>query len=195
MGGHARSVVDTIEDLMEYEIAGFIDKQSEISYREYQVLGNDDTLGQLYKKGVTNAFVTVGYMGKTDVRSRIYEKLKKIGFTLPVIADRRSVIAKDAVIGEGTYIGKNAVVNSNASIGRMCIINTASIVEHDCVIDDFTHIAVGAVICGGCKIGKEDLIGANATIIQQQVVGNHVIVGAGCTVRHNIMSNTVYVGK
>lgn len=39
-GGHAKSVVDTLEAAGEYEIAGFVDRQARTyGYRGYEVIG------------------------------------------------------------------------------------------------------------------------------------------------------------
>lgn len=187
-GGHAKSVVDTIEQQGKFHIVGFvdIDQENKKAYRGYRVIGNDDNLYEIYESGVKNAVVTIGYMGHGDIRKKIYMKLKQIGFNLPNIIDNTAVIASDASIDEGTFIGKGAVINSNTHIGKMCIINTNAVVEHDCNIDEYTHVAVGAVICGGTKIGKSTLVGANATIIQMLEIGDKVIVGAGTVVLKDI---------
>lgn len=196
-GGHAKSIIDSLEETGQYEIIGFLDteQKSHLVYRSYKVIGTDDALIELYRAGVKNAFITVGYMGKSIVRDTLYDKISNLGFMVPTIIDNSAVIGKDAKIGRGTFVGKRAVVNANAIIGDMCIINTGAIIEHDCHIEEFTHISVGAVTCGNVRVGTHSLIGANATIIQGLTVGNHVIVGAGSIVSQNIESNMKYYEK
>lgn len=191
IGGHAHSVIDSIESDGKYSVYGFIDIKDREGerYREHKVIGTDDLLESYFKKGIKNAFVTVGYLGKGDIRNRLYLQLKKIGFNIPIIVDRTAVIAKDVILGEGTFIGKKAVVNSAAEIGKMCIINTGTIIEHDCKVGDFSHISVGSVLCGNVRIGEKSFIGANATVIQGKTIGNKCIIGAGITVRKNIEDN------
>lgn len=192
-GGHAKSVVDSIEQDSKFKIAGFIDNNmdSSFSYRNYKIVGNDNDLQKIYDSGIRYAFIGIAYMGKGDTRNRLYEKLKKIGFLLPIIIDEAAVVAKDVQIGEGVFIGKNAVINSNAIIGKMAIINTAAIVEHDCRVGEFCHIAVSAVICGSSNIGNSTLIGANATIIQLINIGENCIIGAGSVVRKDVEDNII----
>lgn len=167
-GGHAKSVVDAIEALGIYEIVGFTDKleHEKFIYRGYEVLGTDDCLEELFQKGVHRAFVCVGYLGKGTLRNRLYDQLKKIGFSLPVVIDPSAVLAKDVQVEEGTFVGKCAILNSNTRIGKMCIINTSAIIEHDCVIREFSHVAVGAVLCGNVTLGAGSMIGANSTVVQ-----------------------------
>ena len=193
-GGHAKSVLDTIERQGKYCVKGFIDRVDKTHYRGYKVLGNDNDLCRIYQSGVKNAFITIGYLGESEVRNQIYSTLKKIGYNIPKIIDDTATIASDVIVGEGTYIGKNVIINSAAQVGNMCIINTGAIVEHDCFIDDFSHIAVGAVICGGVHIGQEGFIGANATIVQTLEIGDKSKVGAGAIVLKDVPSNQLVCG-
>ena len=196
-GGHAGSVADSIMQSGQYEIAGYIERESigATGALGLPVLGTDNDLQAVFDSGIHTAFVTIGYMGKGCVRERIYDRLKQIGYRIPAIIDPSAILADGAIIGEGAFIGKRAVVNSNARIGRMCIVNTGAIVEHDNEIGEFSHIAVGSVLCGGVRLGKRVLIGAGAVVIQEIHIGDGAIVGAGITVRHDIESGQVYYGK
>lgn len=187
-GGHAKTVVDTLERLGGYEIAGFVgpgEKGREI-YRGYSLIGHDEDLPELFAKGIKAAALGMGFMGRSKVRSRLFAHLAEIGYELPVLIDPAAVVAVDAVLGAGTYVGRQAVINAEASIGRACIINTGSIVEHECVVGDFTHVAVGTVLCGEVQVGRECLIGANATVIQGLRIGDGCIIGAGAVVTKDV---------
>lgn len=187
-GGHARSVIDCVERQGKYRIAGFLDKadRNEVSYKGYQVIGEDADLEKFYKQGIRYAFVTVGFMGRSTIRNRIYDRLKEIGFLLPNIIDPSAAVADDAVLGEGNFIGKLAMVNADVRMGNMCIINSGAMIEHECQIGDFTHVSVGSVLCGNVRVGENTLIGAGATVIQGISIGNECIVAAGTTVRKNV---------
>lgn len=195
-GGHAKSVVDTIEKQKKYHIAGFVEKGQGIpkSYKGYKIIGQDDDLEKIFKKGIKNAFITIGYLGESTVRQKLYYQLKEIGYCIPVIIDNTAEIASDAKVGEGTYVGKKAVINSDAEVGSMCIINTAAVIEHECKVGDFSHVAVGAVVCGMSVIGSETLIGANASVLQCKAVGNNAKVGAGTVVLENVPDYAVACG-
>lgn len=187
MGGHAHSVIDSIEQAGKYRIIGFLDREEMQgrSYKDYSVLGMDADMGRYFEKGVRNAFVTVGFMGDGDIRERLYHQLKDVGYTLPNIIDETAVVSENAKLADGIFIGKNAVINANAKIGKMCIVNTGAIVEHDCRVGDFSHVAIGSVLCGGVTVGERTLIGANTTVIQEKRIGSNCIVAAGVTVRKN----------
>ena len=180
-GGHGKSVADTIERQKEYRIIGYTEL-AEVNSR-YAYLGTDDVLIKYFEKGIRNVAICQGYLGKGNLRERIYTLVKKIGFNLPVIIDPSSIISDSAIIGEGTFVGKNAIINAEAHIGKMCIINTKALIEHESVVKDFTHVAVNATICGQVEIGERVLIGANATVIQCRTIEDNVIIAAGSTFR------------
>lgn len=186
--GHADSLVDIIKKKNKYEIAGYVinDNNQQSEDERYPVIGSDMDLEQIFKSGIRNAALGIGYLGRSDLREKLWNKLKAIGYSLPVICDPSAILAENVQLGEGTMVGKGAIINANASIGKVCIINTGAIIEHDCRIDDFSHISVGSVLCGNVQVGRESFIGANATVIQGKNIGSQCIVGAGTTVRKNI---------
>lgn len=195
-GGHAKTVIDTIERQRVYEICGIVapeDIGTEI-YRGYRVGAHDDDLPKLFARGISAAVVGIGFLGRSTLREKIYKQLKDLGYALPVIVDDTALVAKSAVTGEGTYVGRGAIVNADAVIGKMCIINSGAIVEHECSIGDFSHVAVGAVVCGQTKVGSRTLIGANATVIQCRTVGNNAIVGAGSVVVDDVLAGEQVTG-
>ena len=59
LGGHAHSVVDSIEQAGEYNIIGFFDTEEMQGkqYKDYRVLDTDDVLHTYFDKGIKNAFV------------------------------------------------------------------------------------------------------------------------------------------
>lgn len=194
-GGHAKSVVDTIEKESNYRIVGFTDPLLDREYKGYRCLGNDEVLEEYFSKGIRYAFVTLGYMGQGKNRDVLYKKLKEIGYRLPVIIDPSAVLAEDIKIDEGTFVGKNAVINAAAVVGKMCIINTGAVVEHENQIGDFTHVSVNSTLCGNVSVSEHCFIGANATVIQNIKIGSCSIVGAGSIVLRDILPGEKVYGK
>ena len=185
-GGHAKSIVDSLKSADEYEIIGYTDINPGENYHGCPYLGTDDVLPKYYTDGIRYAFVGIGYMGKGDLRRKLYMQLKKTGYTLPAIIDPSAILAADVQLGEGCFVGKNAIINSGAVIDRMCIINSGAIVEHECTVGEFSHISVGTVLCGRVTVGTDAFVGANATVIQGRSVGDGCIVGAGEVLRKDM---------
>ena len=162
-GGHCISVIDVIEQQNKYEILGIIDTKENIGKKvlDYEVIGCDDDLKEFFES-CQNALVTVGQIKSNDLRVKLYETLKLIGFNLPVIISPFSYVSKHAHIDAGTIVMHHALVNANARIGQNCIINSKALIEHDAVVNDNCHISTGSIINGGVVVMANTFVGSNA---------------------------------
>ena len=193
-GGHCRSVLDSVLSLGLYDEVGIVDREA-VRIPGASVVGSDQDLGALFQKGWTDAFITLGSVGNTALRRRIYSAIREIGFHIPTIADKTAAIAGGVRMDDGCFIGKNAVINAGASLGCCAIINTGAIVEHDCAVGDFSHISPGAVLCGQVRIGHDTHIGAGTVVRQLISVGNNVLIGAGSVVVKDIPDGKTAYGN
>lgn len=193
-GGHCKSIIDSINDLKKFEIVGIVDKKHKKDIGlDIDIIGSDEDLESLYKSGIKNAFIGVGSIGNPNIRIKLYNLLKNIGYSFPTIIDKTAIVSFNAIIEDGVFVGKGVIINTNVVIEKQCIINSGAIVEHDCKINEFVHLAPGVTLSGGVSIGERTHIGINATIIQNINVGNDVIVGAGSVIIENIRDGiTVY---
>ena len=193
-GGHCKSVIDSVMSEASYDAVGVVDFEN-TSIADFPVVGTDNDLPQLYSNGWSNAFITVGSIGNTTTRRRLYNLVKQLGFIIPTIIDQTAIVASNATIAEGCYIGKRAVVNTGSSLGCCAIINSGAIVEHECKIGAFSHISPGAILCGQVTVGDDSHIGAGTTIRQQIVIGNNALVGCGSTVIKDIPDDVIAYGN
>jgi len=182
-GGHCKVVIDALRKASKFEVIGIVDANPNLkAVSEVKVVGDDDILEKIFKSKCKNAFISVGSTGNPSVRVKLASKLKAIGFRLPAVIHPRSVIAKNALIGEGVFVAAAAVIGPDAKIGDNVIINTNSSVDHDCVISGFVHIAPGVTLSGGVKVGARTHIGTGSSIIEQVNIGADVVIGAGSVV-------------
>ena len=193
-GGHCKSVLDSVLSLDIYSNIGIVDKQT-VSLLGVSVVGSDQDLVSLFQNGWTDAFVTVGSIGNTATRRKLFDMIKQIGFHVPSVVDNTAIVARGTQIDEGCFIGKKAVINTGASLGKCAIVNTGAIIEHDCTVGDFSHISPGAVLCGQVKVGNDTHVGAGAVIRQQTLIGNNVLIGAGSVVVKKIPDRQIAYGN
>lgn len=163
-GGHCRSVIDVIELEDKYEIAGIIDKRELIGQEVlgYTILAGDDDLNELFKK-YKYAVVTVGHIRSNELRVKLFNLLKTIGYHIPIITSPLAYVSKHSTIGEGSVIMHHALVNASAKVGENCIINTKALIEHDAFIEDNCHISTATVINGGVVVKQNSFVGSNVT--------------------------------
>ena len=193
-GGHCHSVVDSVLSLGIYDEIGILDSTATL-YLGVSVIGTDADIPELMQAGWNEAFITVGSVGNTQVRRKLYKMLKGYGLSIPTIIDPTAVVAKGTQLQEGTFVGKRAVINSGASIGACSIINTGAIVEHDCVVGDFSHISPGSTLCGQVVVGHDTHVGAGSVVKQLIKIGDSVLIGAGSVVLKDIPSEVKAYGN
>ena len=191
-GGHARACIDVIEMSGQFKVIGLVERD-EVSNQEnlgYPVIGTDDDLPNLRQK-CANALIAVGQIKSPKIRIKLYQLLKELDFTLPVIVSSQAYVSKHAQIGEGSIIMHGVIINANAKIGNNCIINNRALIEHDAVIGDHCHIATGAIINGEVSVGNETFIGSGAVTKQAISIGKNCVIGAGVVLKNDIESNKV----
>jgi len=178
-GGHCHSVIDVIEQTNKYEIIGIIDTKENIGKKvlNYDVIACDDDLETIFLS-CKNAIITVGQIQSNEVRVNIYNKLKQIGFNLPVIISPIAYVSKHSIIDEGTVIMHHALINANVKIGKNCIINTKALIEHDCVVEDNCHISTSSVLNGGVTVKENSFFGSNATSKQSIQIDGFIKAGS-----------------
>jgi sugar O-acyltransferase (sialic acid O-acetyltransferase NeuD family) len=178
-GGHCHSVIDVIEQENKYKIIGIVDKKGLIGKEilGYEIIACDDDLEIIFET-CKNAIITVGQIESNKIRVKIYNKLKQIGFNLPVAISPKAYVSKHSTIEEGTVIMHHALINANVKIGKNCIINTKALIEHDCIVEDNCHISTASVINGGVIVKENSFFGSNATSKQSIEIDGFIKAGS-----------------
>jgi sugar O-acyltransferase (sialic acid O-acetyltransferase NeuD family) len=188
-GGHCKSCIDVIENENRYKIVGVIDKKKKKKFLlDYKIFTENYLNKKLSKNNY--AFITVGHIKNYEIRVKLFNKLKDLGFKIPLIISPLAYISKHAAIGQGTIVMHGAIVNAGAVIGNNCIINTNSLIEHDVVIGDHVHVSTEATINGGVIIESKVFVGSRSIIKDNISIGEGSIVGAGLYIKKNLKKNS-----
>ena len=189
-GGHCKSCIEIIEQTKKFKILGIIEKKikQKKSILGYKLLGVDSDLNK-FKSKTQYAFITVGQILNSDNRVKIYNKLIKLNFKLPVIISPNTMISKRSIINKGTIIMNQVHIGPDTFIGKNCIINNKALIEHDCKINDYCHISTGSILNGSVTIGKGVFIGSGAIIKNNVTIGNNTVIGAGVYIKKNVGDN------
>ena len=196
-GGHARVVIEILRLMDGVELVGLLDRKDELRQTDIlgvPVLGGDELMPGLHRKGVLYALIGLGGTGDTGPRQRLYEKALGEGFEPVAAVHPQAVISPSAQIGKGPNVMAGAIINSAAILGDNVIVNTGAVVEHDCTIDDHVHIATGAKLASSVIIGEGAHVGVGAVVRQSIGIGEGAIVGAGAVVVRDVEPWSVVVG-
>lgn len=194
--GHAKVVVDIIEQSGNYAIAMLLDDNPQLKdsiFSGYPVAGGRGDLETI--SATTPLGRGVVAIGSNHIRQSVAAWLAENGIGFITALHPSARIARGVTLSAGTVVMANAVINSDTYIGKHVIINTSASIDHDCVIGDGVHIAPGTTLCGSVSVGKNSMVGAGSTIIPNLKIGENVVIGAGSTVISDLPDNVTAVGS
>lgn len=158
------------------------------------IVGSDDMLADVVKKGITHFAIGVGGVGDNGPRSRLFDQAQAHGLTPVTVQHPTAVRSRWATVDEGSVLLAGSVVNAGAVLGRNVIVNTGAIIEHDCRIGDHVHLATGARLASSVTVGVGAHVGVGAAVKQGVTIGRGAVVGAGAVVVMDVAPGAVVVG-
>lgn len=190
--GHAKVVIDIIEQQGKYDIAFLADDDSALKGGQvygYTVIGGrEELLAADLRRGIVA-------IGSNRARRAVAEWLVANGCELITAIHPSAQLARGVTVGSGTVIMAGTVINADTAVGYDVIINSRVSIDHDCTIGDGAHIAPGSTLCGSVTVGAESFVCAGAVIIPNLTIGNHVTIGAGSTVIRSLPDSVLAVGS
>src|SRR3989338_3609837 len=168
-GGHAEVLLDTAQEISDIEVVALLDPDQTKWGKELfgvSILGGDEEIIQLKKKGIAYFINGVGSVRTSSHRKKVFEMGIQNGLQPFTLVHPSAFISKRAQVGEGTVVLAGAILNAGVYIGRNVIINTGAVIDHDCHVGDHVHVATGASLSGGVHIGCEAHIGTGASVKQ-----------------------------
>ncbi|RQS10339.1 transferase [Burkholderia sp. Bp9002] len=195
--GHAKVVIDIVEQAGRYRIAGLLDSFREIGETTlgYPVLGNEHDLPELIG---THAIVGILIaIGDNWARAKVTASIADIAPQLPLVKaiHPQAVVAPSSTIGAGSVVMAGTIINPDCAIGNSCIVNTHASIDHDSVLDCYASVAPGVVTGGNCRIGRYTAIGIGAILRHRICIGEHSVIGAGAVVLQDIEPFSVAYGN
>jgi UDP-perosamine 4-acetyltransferase len=191
-GGHGKVTLEAVRAMGNFAVVGFLDPMpSAPSVLGVPVLGDDEMLPALRSEGVAAAVVA---LGANRGRQRVGERLRALGFVLPVIVHPTALIAPSAALGDGVVVMAHAIVGTETHVGMFAIVNTGAVVDHDNDVGDAAHIAPGCSVAGAVSIGARTLLGVGSSVRPGIRIGRDAIIGAGSAVVADVPDEAVVGG-
>jgi UDP-perosamine 4-acetyltransferase len=189
-GGHAKVIIDMLQERGEVELAGCVSRESG-NVLGLSWLGDDDALPTLRASGLRRAFVAIG---DNRLRADLMRHVTSLGFSLVNAISSQATISRRAILGSGVAIMPGAIVNVDSTVDDGAIINTAAHLDHDCRIGSCAHIGPGCSLAGNVTIGEGAFLGVGTAVIPRRTVGAWSMVGAGAVVVRDIPPHVTAVG-
>jgi len=192
-GGHAKSVMEMLKSIGNYEIIGIVDDHipAKTIILDIPVLGPRSVLGELRKMGVLMSANGVGGIIDINIRKKIFDILEQNDFSLPKLIHPRATLEESACVNDGVQVFANAYIGSEAVLESCCMVNTNAVVSHDCIVGAYSHISPGALLAGHVQVGESSLVGMGVTTAIGIKIGNNVRIGNGAILYADVPSKTI----
>jgi sugar O-acyltransferase (sialic acid O-acetyltransferase NeuD family) len=197
-GGFAREVawlVESVED-PRAEVVCFIDDNIDrtgLKLNDIPIMSLEDA-----KSSYPDAKV-VGGIGSPEVREKVMDKAKAIGFDFFAAIHPNVARSKWIEIGAGVVICAGNILTTNIQIQDHVQINLDCTIGHDVVIEEYATLAPGVHVSGNVHILRGAYIGTGANIINGTagspiIIGESSVVGAGACVTKDVPPGATVVG-
>lgn len=177
-----------------YEVVGFaVEKEYITKDTLYNLpIIEFENIEQKFPPHQYKIFVAITFSQLNNVRTRLYETAKKMGYQFATYISSKAFVWNNASIGENCFIFENNVIQHFVSIGNNVILWSGNHVGHRSSIADNCFISSHVVISGYCSLGKNCFVGVNSTFVDNISIGDYCFIGAGCFLSKNIESGTMY---
>ena len=193
-GSLAIDLCERVQLWNQYEVAGFIDGNSEKGsvIAGFPVLGNDDDVIDLYHGGVFDCiYIAIGYL-KYEIRGKLYDRFKGIVPFANIISPTAYVhptatLGEGVQLSDGVYIGQHAIVEDNV------LITLRSIVNHGCLVKKHTFFSTRVTTAGNVTIGERCFVGVGTVISDGICICDDVWLSPGSIVVSDIKKSGQYM--
>lgn len=122
-------------------------------------------------------------IGNNEVRERIYDAAKEIGYGFPSLISPSAYVSPYAKLGWGCVVLNNALVQNGAVVGNGVLLNPGVEIHHDSAVDDYCLVYTNSVVRTYAHVGIGVRIGSNVTVCNNAVVPDGADV-ADCAAVH-----------
>lgn len=178
----------------QYEVAGFIDGNYEkgMLIHGLPVLGNDDEVVDLYKKGVFDCvYIAIGYLN-FKVREKLYNRFKGV-VPMANIISPTAYVHPTATLGEGIQLSDGVYIGQHATVDDNVLITLQSIVNHGGHVKKHTFFSTRVTTAGNVTIGERCFVGVGVVISDGITICDDVWLSPGSVVVSSVKNPGQYM--
>lgn len=193
----AKLMLYYITDCAHRHVCGFAAEEKYIGPDNYEIEGLPvvplESLTDYYPTDDNEILMGVGHSQMGNVRKKIFEKCKAMGYQYTTFIHPTAVIASNAEIGEGTIILEKTLIQPFCKIGRANLLWDNVCIAHNGILGDFNTLSGTAGISGNVTIGNNCYIGKHGMVFDKIQIADYTLVGAGAYAKYNTKPYDVIV--
>lgn len=173
-----------------FVIKGFLDDKRDAldSFEKYPlILASVEN----YKIQVNDIFICA--LGSVESKKYYANIILSKGGTFFSLIDKTVVLGENCQIGVGCTICAFVVISNDVKIDDFVTIHPSVIIGHDVSIGNHVHVGAYCFFGGFTVIEDEVAIYVRATIFDRVRIGKQAVIGAGVSVRKNVVEKVVTI--
>ena len=154
-----------------------------------------DELSSRFPPDRNRAFVAMASGELNYRRSRMYERVKALGYALASYVSSKAFVWPDVRIGDNCFILENNVLQPFTAVGNDVVMWSGNHLGHRSVVGDHCFITSHVVISGFCSIGDHTFMGVNSCVADNVTIGKDNFIAMGSCMAKSTSDNEVYRGN
>ena len=179
-GGHGQCCMTIAERMKIFDKVSFLDDDERYELSDI-VVGKIEDLDK-FVNDYDSVFVAIG---NNEVRKKLYDKARFLGYKLPILIDPNASVSKYCYIGEGSVIFPCAVLETNCHVAKGCIISSNTTINREAYISDYVSIHSNSVIRKRAHIGESTLIEGRCVISPDIIIKPYSYISEGRVVNND----------
>lgn len=179
-----------------YEICAFSANKEYIKENKFHnlpVVALED-LKTLYPPNEYKVFVAMASGKLNRDRTKIYNKVKELGYTCVNYISSKADVWRNVEIGENCFILSGCTLQPFSKIGNNVVLWYNTNIGHRSIVEDNCFIATADV--AGCSVvGKNSFIGARSVIADYVKVAQDNFIAMGTMINKNTKPDSIYKGN
>lgn len=192
--GLAREVLVMVRSSGQYDVAGFLDDDEELSGIDIDgapVLGPVDSAADYL-----HAFVLV-CLESGRARKTVVDRLAALDVAsvrYATVIDPATRMPEGCRVGRGSILLQNVTLTASVTLGSHVVAMPGVTFTHDGVVADYATFAAGTSLGGGVRIGRAASLGMNSSVREGISIGPYATVGMGAAVLSSVPGGETWVG-
>lgn len=181
----------------DYEVVGF---SAEKIYIENEVFLSLpviplETLSKVFPPDNHTAFVAISSTDLNRLRTRLYHRLKSMGYVLASYVSSKAFVWHNVKVGENCFILENNTLQPFVEIGNNVTLWSGNHIGHRSKIYDNCFITSHVVISGFCTVKENCFIGVNVTISDNITIEKDCLISLGSVISRSTEPNSIHKGN
>lgn len=179
-GIHATLVKRYVEEAGLIKVAAFtLEKEYVTSpYLDGCPVVSMEDLPDYYSPDTCRLYMGVGYRHMGDVRKKLFEMLKGMGYQFENFIHPSCVLPRDISIGEGNILLESVIIENRCKIGDANLLYGGTMIGHDSVLGSYITMSVKSSCMGEVFIKDNVFLGGSSSVRNKVTLNDHVLLGA-----------------